>query len=59
MALAVAVERRDWDSVALYLLLGVTEAAALLPPESFSALLDMLGGAEESGSDGGAGTIGG
>jgi len=47
-ALAVAVERRDWNSVALYLLLGVTEAAALLPPESFSALLDLLSDTKES-----------
>jgi len=44
--LAVAVERREWRSVALRLLLGVTDAAAALPPESLAALLDLLGGEE-------------
>ena len=42
--LAVAVERREWQLVSLYLLLGVSEAAALLPAESLAALLDLLGG---------------
>ena len=46
--LAVAVERRRWQAVALYLLLGVTEAASKLPPESLAALLDLLGGGEPS-----------
>jgi len=45
--MAVAVERRDWHSVALYLLLGVADAASSLPEESLAALLDLLGGAEE------------
>lgn len=44
--LAVAVERREWQLVALYLLLGISEAAAQLPPESLAALLDLLGGDE-------------
>jgi hypothetical protein len=44
--LAIAVERRDWHSVALYLLLGVSDAAAALPEESLAALLDLLGGDE-------------
>jgi hypothetical protein len=43
--LAVAVERREWRVVALYLLLGVAEAASRLPPESLAELLDLLGGA--------------
>ncbi|HEY7467313.1 MAG TPA: hypothetical protein VIB47_11545 [Dehalococcoidia bacterium] len=43
--LAVAVERREWQVVALYLLLGVAEAASRLPPESLAELLDLLGGA--------------
>lgn len=51
--LAVAVERRDWRSVALYLLLGVSDAAAALPQESLAALLDLLGGMKESERDGG------
>jgi hypothetical protein len=33
--------------VSLYLLLGVTEAAARLPPESLNALIDILGGEEQ------------
>jgi hypothetical protein len=41
--LAIAVEQRLWEMVALYLLLGVTEAARQLPPESLAALLDLLG----------------
>jgi hypothetical protein len=44
-ALSIAVERRDWQLVSIYLLLGVSEAAAKLPPESLTALLDLLGGA--------------
>ena len=53
--LAVAVERRDWRSVALYLLLGVSDAAAALPEESLAALLDLLGGMKESERDDGTG----
>lgn len=45
-AFAVAVERRQWSLVSLYLLLGVTEAAQKLPPESLTALLDLLGNDE-------------
>jgi hypothetical protein len=45
--LAVAVERREWRSAALYLLLGVADAASALPPESLAALLDLLGGSED------------
>jgi hypothetical protein len=44
--LAIAVERRNWRAVSLYLLLGVSDAAALLPAESLAALLDLLGGAD-------------
>jgi hypothetical protein len=43
-----AIERKQWEVVCLYLLLGVTEAAAKLPPESLSALLDLLSGEDES-----------
>jgi hypothetical protein len=42
--LAIAVERREWRSVALRLLLGVADAAAALPPESLAELLDLLSG---------------
>lgn len=41
-ALALAVERREWPLAALCLLLGVSEAAALLPPETLERLLDLL-----------------
>jgi hypothetical protein len=41
-AFAVAVERQQWSLVSLYLLLGVTEAAQKLPPESLAELLDLL-----------------
>jgi hypothetical protein len=47
--LAVAVERREWRVVALYLLLGVSEAAARLPAESLNELLDVLGADQQPG----------
>jgi hypothetical protein len=43
-----AVQAKQWEVVCLYLLLGVTEAASLLPPESLSALLDLLSGEGEA-----------
>jgi hypothetical protein len=43
-SLAIAIERRQWSLASLYLLLGVTDAAAKLPPESLAALIDILGG---------------
>jgi hypothetical protein len=43
--LALAVKRNDWSLVALYLLLGVAEAAAKLPPDALEGLLEMLEGA--------------
>ncbi len=45
---AVAVERRQWRVVALYLALGISEAASKLPPESLTALVELLGGEETS-----------
>ena len=42
--LAVAIERKEWSLVALCLLLGVAEAAATLPPETFEHLLELLEG---------------
>ena len=40
--LAVAIETQEWPLVSLYLLLGVSEAASKLPPESLTELLDLL-----------------
>ena len=42
--LAVAVDRRSWTLVALYLLLGVAQAASRLPPEAVEGLLEALEG---------------
>jgi hypothetical protein len=50
--LAVAVERREWRVVSLYLLLGVAEAASQLPAESLAELLDLLGGEASTAPDG-------
>ena len=58
-AFAVAVERRRWPLVSLYLLLGVSEAAAKLPPESLTALIDLLGGEAERGGSPSPGGKGG
>jgi hypothetical protein len=41
-ALAIAIERKNWELVALALLLGVAEAAALLPAETLEELLSLL-----------------
>ena len=46
-AFEAAIERKQWELVSLYLMLGVTEAASKLPPESLSALLDLLTGEGE------------
>jgi hypothetical protein len=40
--LAVAIERKHWELAALCLLLGLTEAAAKLPPEAIEGLLELL-----------------
>ena len=45
--LAVAIQGKRWDLVALCLLLGVTEAAAALPPDAVEGLLEVLAGLEE------------
>ena len=39
-----ALERGDWPLAASYLLLGVSRAAAKLPPDSLLALVELLGG---------------
>ena len=46
-ALAVAIQGRRWELSALCLLLGVTEAAAALPPDAVEGLLEVLAGLEE------------
>ena len=38
----LAYQRKEWSLASLYLLLGVCEAAARLPPESLEALLDLI-----------------
>jgi len=40
--LALAIEQGDWPFVALCLLLGVSEAASRLPPDTLDALLELL-----------------
>jgi hypothetical protein len=46
--LAVAIECKHWELAALCLLLGLTEAAAKLPPEAIEGLLEMLAAESES-----------
>jgi hypothetical protein len=41
-ALALAIERKEWEAAALYLLLGVSQAAAKLPPDAIYGLLEVL-----------------
>jgi len=41
-ALALAIERKEWELAALYLLLGVSRAAAKLPPDAVHGLLAVL-----------------
>ena len=41
-ALALAIERKEWELTALYLLLGVSRAAANLPPDAIYGLLEVL-----------------
>ncbi|HVP05536.1 MAG TPA: hypothetical protein VMT90_07675 [Dehalococcoidia bacterium] len=38
----MAIERQEWEVAALVLLLGVTRAARLLPPETLEAMIDLL-----------------
>jgi hypothetical protein len=48
-ALALAIERKQWEVAALYLLLGVSQAAAKLPPDAVYGLLEVLSGAAAQG----------
>ena len=45
--LAVAIRGKRWELAALCLLLGVTEAAAALPPDAVEGLLEVLAGLED------------
>ena len=44
--LAVAIQGKRWELAALCLLMGVTEAAAALPPDAVEGLLEVLAGLE-------------
>jgi hypothetical protein len=48
-ALALAIERKEWELAALYLLLGVSQAAAKLPPDAICGLLEVLSAEEGEG----------
>jgi hypothetical protein len=45
--LAVAIQGKRWELAALCLLMGVTEAAAALPPDAIEGLLEVLAGLED------------
>jgi hypothetical protein len=47
--LAAAIRGKRWELAALCLLLGVTEAAAALPPDAVEGLLEVLAGLEDEG----------
>ncbi len=51
-AMALAIERREWDRVALCLLLGVSIAARKAPPGTVDDLLALLAGEEPDARDG-------
>lgn len=40
--LAIAIENQQWELAALYLLLGMAQAAAQLPPEAVHGLVEIL-----------------
>jgi hypothetical protein len=50
-ALATAIERHQWERAALYLLMGVTRAAAALPPEAVEGLLEVLDASSEGAAE--------
>ena len=50
-AMALAIERREWDRVALCLLLGVSIAARKAPPGTVDDLLSLLAGEEPERRD--------
>lgn len=44
--LSIAIEREDWEAAALCLLLGVTQAARKLPPETLEQMIELLAEAD-------------
>lgn len=44
--LSLAIHEKRWEMAAVCLLLGVTEAAAALPPDAVEGLLEVLAGLE-------------
>lgn len=40
--LAAAIEREDWETAAICLLLGVSRAARTLPPEALEQMIELL-----------------
>jgi len=48
-ALAIAIARKNWELVALALLLGIMEVASRLPQETLERLLDLLEVADDRG----------
>ena len=42
--LEIAIERRDWETAALCLLLGVARAARALPPGALEEMIELLEG---------------
>jgi hypothetical protein len=40
--LAIAIQKKNWEFVALCLVLGLADVAATLPPETFERLLELL-----------------
>ena len=40
--LTIAIERKNWDLVALCLLLAFVDVASTLPPETLEKLLELL-----------------
>lgn len=48
-ALALAIERGEWERVSLYLLLGVAQAARAAPAAAIDDLITLLSG---EGADG-------
>ena len=43
--LTKAIEREDWEVVAMYLILGTLKAIETLPPESVEAMMELLASA--------------
>jgi hypothetical protein len=51
--LSHAIQLRDWETVALCLLLGVTRAARAFPPETLEEMVELLAGTRRASKSGG------